>query len=304
MRHLHLDLSTPRPCFRVLNDLACLLDAAKRYKKGISLDELMSRIEDKLRDYRGYFIMFVDEVDHVRRDLDSFLKFLIRRLPQSVPSRMIMVFTSNKLNWQDNLDPRIKSFMKINEILFDPYNAFDLQKILSIRIKKALNGAMIQKGVVEKISAVCSRTHGDARKAVELLSKSAQIAEREQTKITMDVGDMAMEEIESDKYAMMIRSSPKQLQAALYSIISLASKERKALSVGDCYDAYRTFCTGVNIRALRERAFSDLVSELDIYGFIKVRIVSMGRHGRRRNISVGLPTAVSERLKKVVSMEI
>ena len=34
MRHIHLDLSTPKPCFRALNDLACLLDATKRYKKG------------------------------------------------------------------------------------------------------------------------------------------------------------------------------------------------------------------------------------------------------------------------------
>ncbi|HUT52329.1 MAG TPA: hypothetical protein VM658_02960, partial [bacterium] len=27
IRHEHLDLSTPRPCFRALNDLACLLNA-------------------------------------------------------------------------------------------------------------------------------------------------------------------------------------------------------------------------------------------------------------------------------------
>jgi Cdc6-like AAA superfamily ATPase len=47
IRHIHLDLCTPKPCFRVLNDLACYLDAAKRYKKGISLDELMCKIEEK-----------------------------------------------------------------------------------------------------------------------------------------------------------------------------------------------------------------------------------------------------------------
>ena len=67
-RYVHLDLSIPKPCFRALNDLACFLDAAKRYKRGVSLDELMSRIEDKLQSYEGYFLVFVDEVDHVRRD--------------------------------------------------------------------------------------------------------------------------------------------------------------------------------------------------------------------------------------------
>ncbi|MFH1108436.1 MAG: hypothetical protein V1790_04455 [Planctomycetota bacterium] len=44
MQHVHLDLVTPRPCFRALNDLACLLNASKRYQKGISLEELMLRI--------------------------------------------------------------------------------------------------------------------------------------------------------------------------------------------------------------------------------------------------------------------
>jgi len=105
MMYLHLDLSTPKPCFRVLNDLACFLDAAKRYKKGISLDELMGKIEDRMKGYRGYFIVFVDEIDHVRRDLDSFLKFLVKRLPQSAPLKLIIIFSSNKLNWQENIDP-------------------------------------------------------------------------------------------------------------------------------------------------------------------------------------------------------
>jgi len=143
LKYIHLDLSTPKPCFRALNDLACFLNAAKRYKKGISLDELMSRIEEKISTYPGYFILFVDEIDHVRRDLDSFLKFLVKRLPQKVALKLILVFSSNKLNWQENIDPRIKSFLKMNELLFEPYNALDLQKILTLRINKAINKSTV-----------------------------------------------------------------------------------------------------------------------------------------------------------------
>jgi len=303
MMHIHLDLATPKPCFRVLNDLACFLDAARRYKKGISLDELMGRIEEKIRDYRGYFVLFVDEVDHVRRDLDSFLKFLVRRLPQTVSSKFVLVFSSNRLNWQENIDPRIKSFLKMNELFFQPYNAFDLRKILSIRINKALNQKMIQRGVLEKIAAVSSRTHGDARKAVELLSKSAHIAEKEGTSITMDLVDRALEEIERDKYVAMIKSSPRQLQATLYSIISLPSGCTKPLHTGDAYEGYRAFCAEIKLRALTQRAFSDLVSELDMYGFIQARVLSHGRYGRTKEITVNLPVELSEKLKQVVLME-
>jgi cell division control protein 6 len=303
IKHIHLDLSTPKPCFRALNDLACYLDAAKRYKKGISLDELMCRIEEKLRDYRGHFVLFVDEVDHVRRDLDSFLKFLVRRLPQRVSLKLVLVFSSNKLNWQENIDPRIKSFLKMNELFFEPYNAFDLKKILSIRIKKALNRKMIEPGVMEKIAAVSSRTHGDARKAVELLSKSAHIAEKEGTSINVDFVDKALDEIERDKYVAMIKSSPKQLQAALYSIISSTPDYARPLHTGDAYGAYRSFCAKIKLRALTQRAFSDLVSELDMYGFIQARVLSHGRYGRTREIMVNLPKDLSEKMKQVVLME-
>jgi len=302
MRYIHLDLSTPKPCFRVLNDLACYLDATKRYKKGISLDELMGKIEEKLQYHRGYFIIFVDEVDHVRRDMDSFLKFLVKRLPQTVSLRLVLVFTSNRLNWQENIDPRIKSFLKINDLFFKPYNAYDLQQILSLRIKKALNQQMIEQGVLEKIAAVSSKTHGDARKAVDLLSKSALIAEREGTNVTLDLVDRALDDIEKDKYVAMIKSSPKQLQAVLYAIITLTTGT-KPLYTGDAYEGYRSFCTKIKLRALTQRAFSDLVSELDMYGFIQARIFSHGRYGRTKEVTVNLPREILDKLKQVILME-
>ena len=303
MMYIHLDLSTPKPCFRVLNDLACYMDAAKRYKKGISLDELMGRIEEKMCNSRGYFIIFVDEVDHIRRDLDSFLKFLVKRLPQSVPVKLVLIFSSNRLNWQENIDPRIKSFLKINELFFKPYDANDLRQILSLRIKKALNQKMIEEGVLEKIAAVSSRTHGDARKAVELLSKSALIAEREGTKVTINLVDRALDEIEKDKYVAMIKSSPRQLQAVLYAIITLVSRSTKPLYTGDAYSAYCSFCTKMRLRPLTQRAFSDLVSELDMYGFVQARVLSHGRYGRTKEITINLPQEISDKLKQVILME-
>jgi cell division control protein 6 len=303
MMYTHLDLSTPKPCFRVLNDLACYLDASKRYKKGISLDELMSKIEEKMEGYRGYFIIFVDEIDHVRRDLDSFLKFLVKRLPQTVALKLVLVFTSNRLNWQENIDPRIKSFLKINEVFFKPYDAHDLQQILSLRIRKALNQQMIEEGVLQKIAAISSRTHGDARKAVELLSKSALIAEKEGIKVTMDLVDRALDDIEKDKYVAMIKSSPKQLQAVLYAIIALTARATKPVYTGDAYAGYQLFCSKINLRALTQRAFSDLVSELDMYGFIQARVFSHGRYGRTKEITINLPKEISDRLRQVILME-
>jgi Cdc6-like AAA superfamily ATPase len=56
----------------------------------------------------------------------------------------------------------------------------------------------------------------------------------------------------------------------------------------------------VKLRGVTQRAFSDLVSKLDIYGFIQSRIISKGRYGRCREISSNLPPQVTERLKQAL----
>ena len=297
VRFEHLDLSNPRPCFRALNDLACLLNATKRYQKGISLEEMMVAIETKLADYHGYLILFIDEVDNVRRDKDNFMTFLVRRLPQRIPAKLILVLVSNRLDWPEQLDPRVKSFLKVNELIFKPYDAMDLQHILRIRVEKALRPKALEDGVIEKIAAMASREHGDARKAIALLAKSAYLAEKEAGKITLKMVDEAATELDQDRYLTLLRTAPQQLQAAMAAVIT-ATKRTKGGVVGtaEAHDAYKVFCEKVNLRALSYRAFGDLISELDIYSLIRSRVLSKGRYGRTRRITLDLPSELMDKI--------
>jgi len=301
LRQEHLDLSTPRPCFRALNDLACLFNASKRYKKGISLEELMLRIETKLADLRGYLILFIDEVDNVRRDRDTFLTFLVRRLPQRIKARLILVFASNRLNWPDHLDPRVKSFLKLNELIFKPYDAMDLQCILRIRVAKALSPRAVKAGVIEKIAAMASRDHGDARKAVALLAKSAYLAEKAREKISMSLVEEASKELDQDRYLTMLRTAPSQLKASMAAVIEAFGKTAECpVGTGEAYDAYKGFCGRVGLRALTGRAFGDLIAELDMYSLIQSRILSRGRYGRTREIILDLPSELMEKIYETI----
>jgi cell division control protein 6 len=297
IRYEHLDLSNPRPCFRALNDLACLLNASKRYQKGISLEEMMTHIEAKLAGYKGYLIIFIDEVDNVRRDKDNFMTFLVRRLPQRIPARLILIFVSNRLDWPDHLDARVKSFLKLNELIFKPYNAIDLQHILRIRVEKAIYPEMVEPGVIEKIAAMASREHGDARKAIALLAKRAYLAEKAATKVSLALVDEASTELDKDRYLTLVRSAPPQLQAAMAAVIEAITKTKNgSTGTGEAYDAYKGFCQKVDLRPLTGRAFGDLVSELDIYSLIRSRVLSRGRYGRTREIVLDLPQGLTEKI--------
>ena len=303
LQHHHLDLSTPRPCFRALNDLACQLHASRRYRQGISLEELMLKIETKLASFRGYLILFVDECDNVRRDQDTFMTFLVRRLPQRIRAKLVLVFASNRLNWPDNLDPRVKSFLKLNELIFEPYDALDLQRILEIRVKRALHAGTVEHGVIAKIAALSSWEHGDARKAVALLARGAYLAEKAASKITVDLVDRAAQAIEQDRYLALIRTAPPQLQIVMASLIQ-ASRSKRAgpLSTGTAYDAYKEWCDKARMRPLTIRAFGDLLVELDMYCLIRCRVHSRGRHGRTREIRLDLPETALARIHDTILM--
>jgi cell division control protein 6 len=304
VRHEHLDLSTPQPCFRALNSLACLFKASKRHRKGISLEELMVNIEETLADLAGYLIIFVDEVDNVRRDRDTFLKFLVRRLPQKIPAKLILVFVSNRLNWPDQLDPRVKSFLKLNELVFKPYDAVDLKHILDIRVEKALHSNTVEPGVIEQIAALASHDHGDARKAVALLAKSAYLAEKAGTRITPAVVSEATDELHCDRYVALLRTAPVQLKAAMAGTIEASQRGKgRAVGTGEAYDAYRRFCDRAVLQPLSGRAFGDLLAELDVHSFIRSRVVSHGRRGRTREITLDVPDEMIDRIHAMISME-
>ena len=70
----------------------------------------------------------------------------------------------------------------------------------------------------------------------------------------------------------MVKSSRMVLQAALYSIISL--RFTKPVRIGDDYGAYRSICDEINLRVLIQRAFSNMVSVLDMCDFIHARVFS------------------------------
>ena len=48
------------------------------------------------------------------------------------------------------------------------------------------------------------------------------------------------------------------------------------------------------------RRISDIVAELDMFGIINAKVISKGRHGRTREISLATPQATIPQLKKML----
>ena len=71
---------------------------------------------------------------------------------------------------------------------------------------------------------------------------------------------------------------------------------------GETYDAYQKFCERTGLRMMTGRAFGDLLAELDMYSLIRSRVLSKGRYGRTREITLDVSDEVTDKLYASVRM--
>ena len=71
----------------------------------------------------------------------------------------------------------------------------------------------------------------------------------------------------------------------------------KKFTTGEVYHVYKKLCNKIGIDPLTQRRISDLISELDMLGIINSIVISKGRYGRTREITID---ADIEIMKKVL----
>ena len=60
-------------------------------------------------------------------------------------------------------------------------------------------------------------------------------------------------------------------------------------------------CDEVGMRPLTQRRVSDIIGEFDMLGIINATIISKGRYGRTREISLAIPTSTEQKIKEILA---
>ena len=55
------------------------------------------------------------------------------------------------------------------------------------------------------------------------------------------------------------------------------------------YNVYKQLCSQIDADVLTQRRVTDLISELDMLGIVNAVVVSKGRYGRTKEISLSVP---------------
>lgn len=269
---------------------------------GLPTEEVYKSFFKALNRQNQNYILILDEIDQlVDKTGDNALYNLTRINEEQTESQISIIGISNNLMFVDGLDPRVRSSLSEEEILFPPYNALQLQAILKQRAETSFKKDAIEQGVIEKCAAYAARDHGDARRALELLRVAGEIADRKNSdKITIEHIDLAEQKIDRDRIIDITSTQPKQYQLVLYSIISSQTQKNTNIFTGEVYELYKSLCSKTNINILTQRRVSDIISEFDMLGMVNAKVISKGRYGRTRNISIEIPENLLPRIKSML----
>ena len=268
---------------------------------GLPTDQVYHIFFEILEKKSQTVILIIDEIDALVQKTGDEILYNLTRINQDLKnSRLSLIGITNNLGFIETLDPRVKSSLSDEELIFPPYNALQLQDILRTRASIAFTMDVLEPGVIEKCAALAAQEHGDARRALDLLRVAGELAERKaEEKITVKHVDAAEEKIDVDRIIETVKAQPRQSQAVLYAMVQLAEKN-KEIQTGEVFDKYQDICKQQGLKTLTTRRVSDLISELDLFSIINTKIISRGRYGRTRVISLNLSDTVYNKLKSLL----
>uniref|UniRef100_A0A7C4B9J3 ORC1-type DNA replication protein n=1 Tax=Thermofilum pendens TaxID=2269 RepID=A0A7C4B9J3_THEPE len=277
--------------YRVLAELAKHVGVKIPFT-GLALGEVMKRLLHGLERRSYVLIVVLDEIDNlVKRQGDDVLYFLTRVNENLSNSKVSLIGITNDLKFTEFLDARVKSSLGEEELVFPPYSAAQLEDILRRRAREALHEGVVDDEVLRRVAAIAARQNSDCRLALDILLKAADIADREgASRITLEHVEKARNELEKNLAVDIIKTMPLHVKLVLASIYLLSRSDGvRVITTGLIYDKYKELVGKVGIEPVTSRRVSDIINELDMVGIINAKVISLGRYGRTKVVSLGVP---------------
>ncbi|MBU0586355.1 AAA family ATPase, partial [Candidatus Micrarchaeota archaeon] len=192
-------------------------------RSGFGLPFLYEKMLDLMNSGKQ-LVAVLDEVDMVK-DLSELIYTLTRSNDEATGGGASIIGISNNIRFKNELDARSKSSLYENNMIFAPYTAPQLQQILKQRALVGINEGGVDESAVNLAAAIAAHESGDARYALKLFEKAAEIAERNNMKrVTDSEVEQARKSVEIDIAGETISTLPENHKIVLYSIARLAKR--------------------------------------------------------------------------------
>jgi len=271
--------------YRVLSALCQSIGASVPFT-GLSVGEVFDRFRAALNALAVLFIVVLDEIDVLVKTRGDGLLYELTRINETLDrSKLSLIGISNDLRLKEFFDPRVFSSLSEEEIVFRPYDANELRNILSERARLAFNENSLSESALSLCAALAAAEHGDARRALDLLRVSGEVAERVGANVvTEEHVREAEKHIEHNRVVEALKDLTLHSKLVILSVYHLDRAGVNSAITGEIYEVYGELCGEVGIAPLTQRRLGTLVNELDAMGLLNARVISMGRYGRTKKI--------------------
>ena len=264
-------------------------------KPSVGINTAISNIEKQIeetliRDKKSNFILVLDEFDVIfsdKRRKGSDFVYKLLHLVETLRSKgywLCVVAISNSRLVDFPLEERIRSRMDECDVYFPPYKGKDVVEILRKRAEKAFVDK-VDDNVLRECAILSSTENGDCRYALQLLLKTAEIANG-----TISVSDVknAFSQLKKDYQEEVIKTVTFHQKAILLAITRMCMLyEEEVFSTKEIFNEYRSILHVSN--RLEYRRVFDLLDELENLGIIASVNKSKGRYGYHKFYRLLIP---------------
>lgn len=272
---------------------------------GWSNERVYNTMKEKIDISPKIVVVVLDGIDSFTyKNGDTILYRLAKINEDLVNSKLSIIGISNDIKFIELLDPRVLSHINDEKIAFPSYDALQLKDILRNRTDMVFEKGVIDENVISLCAAFGGNEHGDARRTLDLLRTSAEIVESENKRIITEQHIIkARKKVNFDWFIESVSILSDQSKLVLYGIIFGTEKGGRTQTTGEIYKIYMKLTRKAGIKTLTQRRIADLITELDMMGFIDAEIKSYGRGGRTRLIQLMVSNEIVE-LKRILKSDL
>jgi cell division control protein 6 len=258
---------------------------------GVSFKKLFGRIADRLTERDETLVVALDDVNYLfyENEASDALYSLLRAHEVHPGARIGVVVVSSDLalDMMDELDGRVQSVFRPEEVFFPKYDREEAFDILRDRVERGFHEGVLDRAELEHVAERTAQS-GDLRVGIDLLHRAGLNAERRASKtVSREDVDAAYEQSKHVHLSRRLRELSDS-ERALVAVVLEHDGER----AGDVYDAFHERTD------LGYTRYSELVNKLDRVGLIETEYADVEGRGRSRELSLAYDAdAVRERLE-------
>ncbi|MFA9504426.1 orc1/cdc6 family replication initiation protein [Natrinema sp. H-ect1] len=246
-------------------------------KHGVATKEKWDELYRIVNENFDSAVFVLDELDMLvgRRDKQepafSRLLYQLSRAGANndLTAHVSVVAISNDTKMMESVGSRALSSFTPEDVHFDDYDANQLQSILRRR-RDAFYDDVLDEDVIPLAAAFAAQTHGDARKAIDLMRVAGELAEREgDERVREGHVREAQDKVEKNRVLEVVRGISTQKKLCLYATAAVAAEtdDESARSTTG-YRVYQFLTDAIDAEQYHQETYVNKMKEMTTYSLV------------------------------------